>query len=101
VGQQIEIKSSVVLGNMLVIDTNRTLTGQNGEAYASLDDAVGPTLPAELAGSLFSSLGDVDHVFTASNSISVRAKQAWSEPDVAIANATVRNFFTYWDDNQT
>lgn len=100
-GQQIEIKSSVVLGNMLVIDTNRTLTGQNGEAYASLKDAVGPTLPAELAGSLFSALGAVDHVFTASNSVSVRSTEAWNDAEVATANATVRNFFTYWDGNRT
>lgn len=100
-GQQIEIKSSVVLGNMLVIDTNRSLAGQNGEAYASLDEAVGPTLPAELAGSLFSALGYIDHVFTASNSVSVRSTDAWNEADVATVNATVRNFFTYWDENRT
>lgn len=100
-GQQIEIKSSVVLGDMLVIDTNRSLTGQNGEAYTSAEDASGSTLPAELASSLFSALDDIDHVFSASNSLSVRSKQPWGDAEVAAANATVRNFFTYWDDNRT
>jgi hypothetical protein len=101
VGQQIEIKSSVVLGDVLVIDTDRSLTGQNGEAFGQASEAVGSTLGAKLANVMFALLPGTDHVFTASNTLSVRSTDVWTDEAVDAANGAVRNFFTYWSDNRT
>lgn len=100
-GQQIEIKSSAVLGAMLVIDTDRSLTGQNGEAFATPQEATGTTLGAQLAAAMFEVLPSADHVFTASSTVSVRATEPWTDEHVAAATGAVRNFFTYWSDNRT
>lgn len=98
VGQTIEIKSTAVAGPVLVIDTDRTLAGQDGEPYSGVEAAkANSTHPSKIAVELFESDSAIDHVFVMSNTVSVRRLPSWSEESIAAASEVVRTFFRFYE----
>jgi hypothetical protein len=96
-GQTIEINNTAIVDHVLVIDTDRTLGGQDGESYSGVETArLGSTFPAQLAVRLFESVSSVDHVFVMSNSVSVRRPTGWDEATVETATGTVSEFFRFY-----
>ena len=76
-GQTIEVKS-VVLGDVALFDTDRTVTGQDGHGFAAGSDAPEETTTAaRLAAALFGSDPAINHVFVMSNQVTVRRTGAW------------------------
>ena len=98
-GQTIEILDTTVIDQVLVIDTDRSLAGQDGEAFTttpSLDGDGQPSFPARLAARIFERLDGIDHVFVMSNAVSVRRPGGWSDEQIATATRLVSEFFRFY-----
>ncbi len=78
-GQTIEINRARRIGDILVIDTNRSLAGQDGEAYTPGYTTTSPTFPARLAERLFEADADIDRVHVMSNAVSVSRSGGWDD----------------------
>ena len=98
-GQTIEILKTATIDHVLVIDTDRSLAGQDGEAFNGVEAARrGTTFPARLAVRLFESDEAVDHVFVMSNTVSIRRPPGWPDDLVASASRVVSEFFRFYPD---
>jgi hypothetical protein len=99
-GQTIEVKS-VVLGDVAVFDTDRTMTGQDGLGFDSIAAARSDTTTAaRLASALFEGEDSIDHVFVLSNQVTVRRSGGWNDEIAAGAAETIRDFFIFYDENR-
>ena len=97
-GQPITVQSQVV-GNVALYDTDRSITGQDGEGFASADEAQGGDgLPAQLAARIHSSDSGIGYVFVHSNSVSVERDGGWDEPQVDAVGEVIEEFFVFYRD---
>lgn len=96
-GQTIEIDETIQLGDVLLVSTDRSLTGQDGEAYSPgrVPDEKA-TFPAHLAQRLFEADPKIDHVYVMSNSLSIRRPGGWDDSALDLARETVSNFFRFY-----
>lgn len=97
-GQTIEINGARRIGNVLVIDTNRSLAGQDGEAYAPGYTTSSPTFPARLAERLFEADADIDRVHVMSNAVSISRAGGWDDEARSAVEEVVRRFFRFYPD---
>ncbi len=98
-GQPIDVIGTAVVGDVLLVDTDRSITGQDGSGFTSAEEAQGvDTLPADLATRLFASEDAIAHVFVASNQVVIERSGGWSEADVAAATQIVAEFFVFYGD---
>ncbi len=96
-GQTIQINRTTVIDRVLVIDTDRTFAGQDGESYSGKESARShDTFPARLAVELFEADDAVDHVFVMSNTVSVRRLPSWTDESIEVAAQTVADFFRFY-----
>ncbi len=96
-GQQIEILSTEMVGDVLVIDTNRTLGGQDGESYADSDAARShKTFPARLSVRLMDLDPHINRVFTLSNTVTLRRSGGWTEGQVEQVSESIGEFFLFY-----
>lgn len=92
-GQIIEVTSSVV-GETAVFDTDRSLTGQDGETFdRSLGDV--STFAGRLARRLFDEDPAIDHVYVQFNVVSVHRKGGWDEGSVRRAGDQIRSLVVF------
>lgn len=97
-GQPIQVRATL-MGDVALLDTDRSITGQDGSVYSSLDEAEeSDRFPARLAARLFSSDDAIDHVFVASNQVVVRRNGGWDQTPLDAASAVVADFFLYYPD---
>jgi hypothetical protein len=96
-GQTIQIWDANVVAEMLLVSTDRSLTGQDGETYTPeapiSSDAI---FPAQLAARLFQSDPSIDHVYVMSNVLSIRRPGGWDETSIATTREVVANFFLFY-----
>jgi hypothetical protein len=97
-GQTIQIWDTTVVGDVLIVSTDRSLTGQDGETYVP-GDAIGADaiFPAQLAGRLFEADPSIDHVYVMSNVLSIRRREGWDDSSVASARDLVASFFLFYE----
>lgn len=96
-GQTIEIDAVVEVDGVLVVSTDRSLTGQDGETYSpGLSISPDSTFPARLADLLLAADADIDHVYVMSNVISIRRRGGWDPEARAAAEATIASFFRFY-----
>lgn len=95
-GQTIDILDTTVIGDALVVDTDRSLAGQDGEGF-SRDTAGDATFPARLAGRLFEADPGVDHVFVMSNTVTIRRSGGWDAAAEDAARSVVSRFFRFYE----
>ena len=96
-GQQIEILSTQAVGEVLVIDTNRTLGGQDGEGYEEAEAArSATTFPARLSARLMDLDPRINRVFTLSNTLTVRRQGGWAPEEVDRVSGSVSEFFLFY-----
>jgi hypothetical protein len=97
-GQTIEILSMTVIDSVLVVDTDRSLGGQDGEAFSGPEQAAASsTFPARLAGRLFEADAGIDHVFVLGNTVTVRRRAGWDDQSEATAGEIVSRFFRVYE----
>lgn len=95
-GQTIQIRSSRRIGDILVIDTDRTLGGQDAEAYTPGYTTESDTFPARLAERLFEADDNIDRVHVLSNAVSVQRSGGWDDDAAAVAEETVSGFLRFY-----
>ena len=86
-----------MVGDVLVIDTNRTLGGQDGESYGD-SDAARPhkTFPARLSVRLMDLDPHINRVFTLSNTLTLRPAGGWTEGQVERVSNSIAEFFLFY-----
>jgi len=98
-GQPIEIVGTTRLDDVVMFDTDRSITGQDGSGYGSLDEATATDdFPARLAARLFEGVDGVNHVFVASNGVVVRRQGGWDDAVTASAGGIITDFFIFYRD---
>jgi hypothetical protein len=96
-GQTIQIWDANVVAEMLLVSTDRSLTGQDGETYTPDDSISSDSIfPAQLAARLFQSDPSIDHVYVMSNVLSIRRPGGWDETSIASTREVVANFFLFY-----
>ena len=96
-GQTIEIISSKAIDRMLIVDTDRSITGQDGEPFNGVEAAKrDTTFAAKLAVRLFESDSSVDHVHVMSNTVIIRRLKGWDAEAVEHACQIVGEFFRFY-----
>lgn len=101
-GQRIEVLDADVLGEVAIFDTDRSLSGMDGETYTTIDEArAANTYPAGLAERLMLADGSIRSVYTYSNAISVSRSGGWTDETVARSSDLITNFFVVYEENRT
>jgi hypothetical protein len=96
-GQRIEIESSRIVDDSVIVTTNRSLTGTDGEGYNSTEQAADRDgFGAKLAVDLFESDEGIDRVFVTSNVVIIGRAQGWSDVTTDAANNVISDFFLYY-----
>lgn len=98
-GQRIEVSTTVV-GDVLMLDTDRSITGQEGSEYDSVASAeADDRFPGRLAARIFGSDVEIDHVFVGSNVVVVRRTAAWDETSIRGVSTVVGDFFLVYPES--
>ena len=96
-GQRIEIESSRIVDDSIIVTTNRSLTGADGEGYSSSDEAsLSATFPAKLATDLFEADRDIARVYVASNVVVIKRPSGWAPDVVDGSTAVISDFFLHY-----
>lgn len=96
-GQTIEIRGTAVVDTVLVVDTDRSLAGQDGEGFDGIEEArEAEGFPAVLAGRLFEADAAIDHVFVMSNTVTARRASGWDDASRDRATAIIAEFFLFY-----
>ncbi len=96
-GQRIQTTSTII-GDVLLLDGDRAITGQDGTVYPSPEAAAeDDRLPGRLAAELFGADPEIDHVFVASSQVVVRRPDGWDDAAVSAAQSVVEAFFLFYD----
>lgn len=90
----------VQMGDLLLIDTDRSFTGQDGEVITP-DRRGGEDVPAVLAGRLFDLDLGIDHVFVLQNTVTVRRVGDWDEGSTAAVRQVTNTFLRHYPDGET
>lgn len=97
-GQNVEIKDSVTLGDVLVIDTDRSFTGQDGQTITPSSEGHG--VPGVLANRLFALDLGIDHVYVLQNTVTVRRSVGWDEDSAGAVTDVTGSFLRYYRDEE-
>jgi hypothetical protein len=97
-GQNVEIKDTVTLGDVLVIDTDRSFTGQDGHSMSPDGERHG--VPGRLADRLFALGVGIDHVFVLQNTVTVRRSGGWDEDTAGRVTDVTHTFLRHYSDEE-
>ncbi len=97
-GQTVEINHTTQIEDILLIDTDRSFTGQDGQAISP--DSPGEAVPGDLAQRLFGLDIGVDHVYVIQNIITVRRPGGWDEDTAGRATDVTASFLRYYDEDE-
>ena len=93
-GQRIEIEASRIVDDSVIVTTNRSLTGTDGEGYSSAEQASDiDTFGAKLATDLFESDDGISRVFASSNVVVIQRGGGWKTDVVDGVSEVIRDFF--------
>ncbi len=95
-GQNVEIRDIVTMGDVLLIDTDRSFTGQDGEAVSPGETTEG--VPGVLASRLFKLGLGIDHVYVLQNQVTVRRPTGWDEATRDQVADVTRYFLRHYPD---
>ena len=93
-GQNVEVRSTVSMGDVLVIDTDRSFTGQDGHVITPTSERSG--VPGLLADRLFGLDIGIDHVYVLQNAITVRRPGGWDEESAGAVSDVTTTFLRYY-----
>lgn len=95
-GQDVEIRNTATVGEVLVIDTDRSFTGQDGQAIGP--ELEGRGVPLQLAKRLFDLEVGIDHVFVLQNAVTVRRPGGWDTDTAEAVTETTHSFLRFYPD---
>ncbi len=95
-GQIINVTGTVT-GESVVFEADRSLSGQDGGAYESIEETADDvTFPARLAARVFEEDPAVTRVFAGSNGLVIRREGGWTDAGVARVGAVIEEFFVFY-----
>ena len=98
-GQRIAIDDARVVDNTMIVSTNRSLTGTDGEGYNAAGETTDvDTFGAKAAAELFASDGDVSRVYVESNVLVITRSADWDSGTTASAQKVIEDFFLFYPD---
>ena len=96
---EVDSSSITPVDRVLVVDTDRSLSSQDGESFTGQQTAAQvDSFPARLAVRIFESDSEVDYVYVMSNTVSIRRRTDWDESSMAAASEVVADFFRVYPD---
>ena len=99
-GQTIQITDSVQVDHVLLVSTDRSLTGQDGESFTGpVSAGAVKTFGGQVAARLFTNDPAIDHIYVMSNALSLRRRGGWDEAAAATALDTISSFFRFYRDD--
>lgn len=97
-GQNVEIKKTTSFGDVLVIDTDRSFTGQDGHTITPESERHG--VPGRLADRLFALDLSIDHVYVLQNTVTVRRAGGWDEDNAGVVSDVTGSFLRHYEDEE-
>jgi hypothetical protein len=95
-GQTVAIRDSVTMGDVLLISTDRSFTGQDGQSITP--DSPGDAVPGILATEILGLDLGIDHVYVQQNTISLRRPGGWDPEAVEKALEVTSSFLRHYPD---
>lgn len=96
-GKPIAVVTAGVVGEVVVFDTDRGLTGQDGAGFGTGEAAAAAGSHAgDLASRLFTEVPGVRHVFVGSSQVVVRRHGDWDEAALAAATGAIGGHFVFY-----
>jgi hypothetical protein len=95
-GQDVIIKNTVTMGDVLVIDTDRSFTGQDGHTITPETERRG--VPGKLADRLFALDIGIDYMFVLQNTVTVRRNGGWDSESADEVTEIAGSFLRYYPD---
>lgn len=95
-GQTINVEPPTIIGDVALFATDRGITGQDGQGFGRSGDG-DAGFPGRLAGEVFAADDAVEHVFVASNQVTVRRPAGWEAESVAAVTSAIERFFVFYD----
>lgn len=95
-GQDVQIRNSVAFGDVFMLDTDRSFTGQDGQAIGP--DLDGEGVPGVLAERLFALGLGIDHVYILQNTVTVRRPGGWDEYASRAVTDTTHSLLRFYED---
>ncbi|HEU5112730.1 MAG TPA: hypothetical protein VFU96_05390 [Acidimicrobiia bacterium] len=96
-GQTVIVNQVQQLDDVLLLDTDRSFTGQDGSAMSP--SVRGHGVPGVLAGELFDLGLGIDHVYVLQNTVTVRRPGGWDEETKAAVTTVVERFLLFYDES--
>ena len=97
VGQRIEIDGTRTVDDSLIVSTNRSLTGVNGEGYESLESTEGvKSFGAKAANAVLASDEAITRVYVDSNVLVIRRDGGWDDASVESVSRVIEEFFLFY-----
>lgn len=97
-GQNVEIKNSVSVGDVFVLDTDRSFTGQEGHVITP--ESMTNGVPGRLAERLFALDLGIDHVYVLQNTITLRRPGGWDEDTAGLVKDVTESFLRFYPDEE-
>lgn len=86
------------MGDVMVMDTDRSFTGQDGQSIG--EELEGHGVPLLLARRLFDLGLGIDHVFVLQNAVTVRRPGGWDEESSRAVTDTTHSFLRFYPDDE-
>jgi hypothetical protein len=93
-GQAVVVNQVREAGEVLIIDTDRSFTGQDGMAISPNEP--GEAVPGVLADRLFGLGIDIDHVYVLQNTVTVRRPGGWDDHSKEAVVSVVESFLLFY-----
>ena len=93
-GQTVVVNNAVEMGDLLLVDTDRSFTGQDGMALSP--ESPGEAVPGLLANGLFEVDPSLDHVYVLQNTITIRRSGGWDDESRAAVLDVVEKFLLFY-----
>ena len=98
-GQRIEIEGTRVVDDSVIVTTDRSLTGTDGEGYSTVEEAeASPTFGGGVAGRLLADDDAINRVFVSSNVLVVQRDGGWTDEATASTSKVIEEFFLFYPD---
>ncbi|HET9201691.1 MAG TPA: hypothetical protein VFP67_00960 [Acidimicrobiia bacterium] len=93
-GQTVVVNQVTEAGEILLIDTDRSFTGQDGMVMSP--DDPGEAVPGILAEKLFDLGIGLDHIYVLQNTVTVRRPGGWDEASKASVVSVLESFLLFY-----
>ena len=93
-GQTVVVNQVIETGDILLIDTDRSFTGQDGMAMSP--SSRGHAVPGSLADRLFDLELGIDHVYVLQNAVTVRRAGGWDDGAKQAVISVVESFLLFY-----